>query len=213
MRFSASVVGAGLIFLAFQAWAESAVADITPKVEFSAHVTRGHPKDATQAGKGMMYVGRHAVRTESRVKDQLVRVIYRSDVQEVWILFPERKVYLKQPGPGGVRPPLPDEPASPCRTDKAFSCRRLGPERIQGRDTQHWEIGFTHPEGGRETTQLWVDTRLEIAIREVYHDGGSVQLTEINEGAQSQDLFKIPEDYQQMSLPGASSGAGGAAPR
>ncbi|MBF0425242.1 MAG: hypothetical protein HQL66_05445, partial [Magnetococcales bacterium] len=171
---------------------------------FSAHVARTHPTDTTQVGSGMMYVGAQAIRTESNVRNQAVRVILRSDTNEIWVLFPDRKSYLKQQGPVSSRPPLPDEAASPCQTDKSYVCRRLGNARINNRDTQHWAITRTNAQGIQENTQLWIDPRLQVAIKELYHDGGMVELTDIREGVQNPDLFKVPSDFQPMALPGAA---------
>ncbi|MBF0136709.1 MAG: hypothetical protein H7833_10345 [Magnetococcus sp. DMHC-1] len=197
--------GCLVLFAAGVTWAEPNPAQPSYLVEFSAHVTRTHPSDPGKSGQGMMYVSKKALRSESNVQNQLLRVIYHADVNEAWILFPDRKVYLRQPGPAMTRPPMPDEASSPCQTDKSFTCRNLGRDRIDNRETRRWEITYTNPQGTRETTQLWVDPRLQIAIKELYHDGGSVQLTAIREGEQNPDLFKIPADYQQMILPGTVS--------
>ncbi|MBF0154101.1 MAG: DUF4412 domain-containing protein [Magnetococcales bacterium] len=181
-------------------------------VEFSARVTRTHPADASRSNNGMMYVGSRAIRTESHVQNQALRVIFHTETNEVWILFPDRKAYLKQQGSRSSRPPLPDEAASPCQTDKNFSCRRVGNERINNRDTQHWHITYNNPQGAQESTHLWIDPRLQIAIKEQYHDGGLVQLTDIREETQNSELFKIPGDYQQIILPNVTSPTPGTNP-
>ncbi|MEO5347040.1 MAG: hypothetical protein H7834_11770 [Magnetococcus sp. YQC-9] len=127
-------------------------------------------------------------------------MIHNTPEKTIHTLFPNQKLYTERKGVTQTRPPLPDDPTSPCRTDKTLICRPIGTDTIDSRKTIHWEIVQRGPDH-REISQahLWIDPRLGIAIRERYADGLQVELANIQEGTQPVELFQIPKDYQKQT--------------
>ncbi|WP_420903556.1 hypothetical protein [Candidatus Magnetaquiglobus chichijimensis] len=127
-------------------------------------------------------------------------MIHLAKEKTLWILLPKQKTYSERKGVSQNRPPLPDDPDGPCRRDKSLICRQVGTEKIDSRQTIHWEISQRGPDQ-REIPQahLWIDPRLGIAIREQYMDGLQVELSNIQEGTQPVELFQIPKDYQKQA--------------
>lgn len=190
---------ATLIFfwtLAFS-WQLLHAGTISP-IEFSADVFRWDAKVPNQVSQGKMKVGKSGVRTESTRQNQTVWMIFRPDLEKVFTLFPEQKVYAEKSGLALGRPPLPDEAESPCRSIKTFDCKQVGQEKMQNRDTTVWVIAERLPQGLRPYAKLWVDPRLKIAIREEYADGLAVELRNLVEAEQSAGLFAIPEKFRKM---------------
>ncbi|MBF0583817.1 MAG: hypothetical protein HQL80_06215 [Magnetococcales bacterium] len=177
-------------------------------VEFSAEVTRSdanHPETPTT---GMMYVGRTGIRTETSQDKQAVWMIFKPASKLVWTVFPQQRTYMERTGLALEWPPLPEDENSPCR-DKKFSCKKVGVETVSGRSTLHWSIQLVG-EKGKESSyaHLWVDPRLNVAIRESYADGLTVEMRRIQEGAQPASLFELPAGYQQVALPTSPASTG-----
>ncbi|MBF0127505.1 MAG: hypothetical protein HQM02_09875 [Magnetococcales bacterium] len=173
-------------------------AGVAPVVSFSAEVTRiqGNPK-TTSTGK--MYVSPEGIRTESVRDGVSIALLHKPEQKKVLTLFPAQKNYMEnEVGVTLSRPPLPDEPDSPCRTNKAFKCRQVGQEKVNGRAVIHWEIVIQGQDREVPHAHLWIDPRLLIAIRELYPDGLSVELSNIQEGTQASQLFSVPGDYEKI---------------
>ncbi|MBF0190495.1 MAG: hypothetical protein HQL99_05015 [Magnetococcales bacterium] len=182
-------------------------AEVTP-LAFSAEVIRTRPdKKSQNQTRGRLHVSPEAIRGESQRNGVTVIMIHHTARKTVWTLIPSQKSYTERTGVESARPPLPDEPNSPCRHDKNLICRQTGTETIDGRRTLRWEIG-TRGSDHRETLQahLWIDPRLGMAIRERYADGLSVELSNIQEGPQPPELFTVPENFQKTaSTPSAQT--------
>ena len=90
------------------------------------------------------------------------------------------------------------------------SCKKLGSERLNGRNTQKWEITSTR--GGKG--YLWVDPRLAFVIR-MQDQEGLTELRNIEEGPQPPNLFELPAGYRRMETAGVreTSHGGAEAPR
>ncbi|MBF0296224.1 MAG: hypothetical protein HQL96_13630 [Magnetococcales bacterium] len=166
---------------------------------FSADVTRME-KNRKGSDKGRMYVSPEGIRTESERDGVRIALLHRPERKSVATLFPDQKSYMENVVSVALsRPPLPDEPESPCRSGKAFVCRQVAREMLNGRAVIHWEIVMKGPDREFPHAHLWVDPRLRIAIRESYADGLTVELTNIQEGEQPASLFTIPEEYRKMA--------------
>ncbi|MBF0624404.1 MAG: hypothetical protein HQL82_06310 [Magnetococcales bacterium] len=177
---------------------------------FSARVVRSHPSDREKNSQGHMYVGPLGIRTESTVGGEAIHVIFQRQPPKALVLFPSRKEYMEQPGADSTPPPLPDHPDSPCRTHDSYRCLKKGLTTVGGRDTEHWVVTVIPPGEKPRDSQMWIDRRLGIAIREAYPDGSLVELTDIREAPQDRQLFTLPEGYRLVTLP--ESGAPPAPP-
>lgn len=180
-----------------------AIAESAAFREFSADVVRLAPKDLGGRSKGRMYVGRMGVRTESVREGMRVWMIFRPAEKKVWTIFPDRKLYTERLGQVG-RPPLPQDPESPCKKDRAFMCRSVGAEKLGNRNVQLWEIAIQTPQGPKPYARIWVDNALKVAIREHYVDGLQVTFEDIKEGPQPEGLFVLPADYTKLDQPEAA---------
>ncbi|HID50275.1 MAG TPA: hypothetical protein EYP40_11820, partial [Chromatiales bacterium] len=78
----------------------------------------------------------------------------------------------------------------------------LGREKINGRLTEKWEAATVQPDGQRMRSLQWHDVKLKIAIREELPGGYVRELKDIRLGEQPASLFEIPDDYQQIQMPG-----------
>lgn len=72
-------------------------------------------------------------------------------------------------------------------------CRKIAPERINGRSTIKYQIG------GSQSGFLWVDQQLRILLK-MEADGTHLELQSVREGPQSPSLFEIPAGYRKMEV-------------
>jgi hypothetical protein len=169
-------------------------------VEFTAEVTRSEAGRPNSGSTGIMYVGKEGIRTESRQEEQPVWMIFKPNQKLVWTIFPKQQVYMERAGLAVEWPPLPEDENSPCR-QKPFRCQKMGQKTVQERVTQHWSITVLGEKGERPYAQLWVDPRLNVAIRESYADGLSVEMHHIREVPQPTHLFELPAGFIKVDLP------------
>lgn len=184
-----------------------------PKVDFSADVVRSDSARPERASTGKMYVSSHGIRTEGVLQGQPLVMIFQPARREAWMLLPEQKRFVRHQGVEMRRPPLPDEAESPCRTRKEYACRNQGPVVVAGRETHLWEVVVRAGDKEASRAKLWVDPKLQIAIREEYSDGLKVELRAIREEGQPPGLFGVPTDYQELKPQEASPPAGGMPPQ
>jgi hypothetical protein len=92
---------------------------------------------------------------------------------------------LKQMGPGAT-------------------CKNVGTETLNGRNSDKWEISQTM-QGQTLLTRIWVDRKLRVWIKtEVMASAALVASTElqgIQEGAQPASLFVIPAGFREIIVP------------
>jgi len=90
--------------------------------------------------------------------------------------------------------------ASPCPPAGA-TCKDGGPETLNGRTSQKWEIRQS-VQGQTLLTRVWVDTRLHVWIKVEAVAGATLvlsnELQDIQEGPQAASLFVIPADFRKM---------------
>lgn len=173
-------------------------------VEFSAEVTRNDATHPDTPTTGMMYVGQSAIRTETRQEKQAVWMIFKPSTKLVWTVFPSQRTYMERTGLSLEWPPLPEDKNSPCRT-KQFRCNKVGTEMVNERSTLHWRIDLVGEKGESVYAHLWVDPRLNMAIREQYADGLTVEMRHIREAPQEAHLFELPADYKKVEWPAPST--------
>lgn len=77
----------------------------------------------------------------------------------------------------------------------------LGPETIDGRKVEKWELTITAPNQQPSRTFQWYDPQLELAVREEFPGGYVSELKDIRIGPQPDDLFAVPAGYKRVTLP------------
>jgi hypothetical protein len=99
----------------------------------------------------------------------------------------ERGIPLRQQMPGGVRTEL----------------RFLSMDEVAGRPVEKWEL--TTSGGGREPARShqWYDPALGLAVRQTMPGGYVTELRGVETGAQPEELFRVPPDYERVTMPGA----------
>jgi len=90
-----------------------------------------------------------------------------------WILFPEKKAYMKQVGAG--IPPATGAAAEPCLAMPDAECRRMGQEDVAGRATDKWEIHYRQ-QGMSLTAYQWIDRERHIPLRQEFPGGQRSEL-------------------------------------
>ncbi|MEO5339554.1 MAG: hypothetical protein H7837_03405 [Magnetococcus sp. MYC-9] len=175
------------------------------RIEFSAEVVRSDAAHPDSPSNGMMYVGREAIRTETNQDNQPVWMVFKPASKLVWTIFPKQQLYMERAGLALEWPPLPEDANSPCQTKK-FRCQKLGVRSLNDRSTVYWTISVVDEKGETPYAQLWVDQRLNIAIREVYADGLTVEMRRIREAPQATQLFELPTGYKKVAMPVAPTG-------
>lgn len=86
--------------------------------------------------------------------------------------------------------------------DGTFSTMTMsGKEKVNGRNTEKWEISASHPSGQKMFSQQWYDPKLKMVIREELPGGYVRELKNINVSKQSRKLFKVPSDYKKELTP------------
>lgn len=106
--------------------------------DFSADAIQTGPHNQTNAGK--MYVGKGRVRTEVTKNGQSLVEIIDPVKNVALLLLPQKKVYMERPLPElGMTMGDKDE-GNPCKSLQGATCRSLGQEQVNGRNSDKWEI-------------------------------------------------------------------------
>ncbi|NGZ28872.1 MAG: hypothetical protein G8345_18535 [Magnetococcales bacterium] len=79
--------------------------------------------------------------------------------------------------------------------------RQTGVEMINGRDTERWEFTMAYQGKSQNFTQ-WVDSKLRIPVRMTGQQNAfTSEISGIQEGAQADELFTVPQGYRQVEPP------------
>lgn len=172
-------------------------------VEFSATMIQHLPEGKTNESR--VYVGQSGTRTEM-LQDGKARItVMNFKSGYAWLLNPTKKEYVVlhkgKPQEGPARPPLPDEPGSPCLKDNAnLQCKHLGTVELNGRSADKWQFVSTQ-DSKTYTTTMWLDRRLGMPVRQEFPGNVSSELRGIQEGPQPDSLFTVPAGYKQIEMP------------
>jgi len=79
--------------------------------------------------------------------------------------------------------------------------RMLGEEKVAGRKAEKWELTAVGPDGKSSTSFQWYDPELKMNIREEADNGAFRELRNIRTGSQSEELFRVPAGYEEISMP------------
>lgn len=91
------------------------------------------------------------------------------------------------------------DPNNPCAALKGSTCKKLGSETVNGRQTTKWEI---HETDG-QTINVWVDPKLWLAVK-TQTPNYTGEFRNIQEGPQPESLFEVPADYRKVAGPGTA---------
>jgi uncharacterized protein (DUF2141 family) len=112
------------------------------------------------------------------------------------MLMPAQKMFMDLPA-GDDKGPKPVSGNTPCAGDKTLTCKDLGTEKIDGRETHKWQV--TQANGSSST--VWLDSKIGFPLKFDSAEASS-ELKNVKEGAQPADLFEIPKDFKPMSMGG-----------
>jgi hypothetical protein len=112
----------------------------------------------------------------------------------------------KSPGQSGKMVVWLDlERHMPVRQDfpdgSSMEMRMIGRETLNGRNTEKWEMTMTRPGGQKYVVYQWYDPGLKMNIREERPGGFVSEFHNIKIGKQPSDLFTVPADYKEVSVP------------
>jgi hypothetical protein len=80
-------------------------------------------------------------------------------------------------------------------SNKGGSCRKVGDESVNGRETVKYESA----NASGETNQFWLDPKLRFPIK--WQGKNSGELRNIQEGSQPSTLFEVPAGFTKMEMP------------
>ena len=165
-------------------------------IEFSADAVQRAPSRPEYHAR--MYVSKNAVRTESVLNNTPVIEIVNSKEQMRWLLVPKEKVYLQQKR--GKPPTATDSNKSastvPCKGLTDTTCKMLGKEKINNRQTEKWE--FIVKRNGQDYRSLhWIDVKRRMPVREFFPDGTVTEL--VLEGSEKMNGRQTEKWRMQMT--------------
>lgn len=144
-------------------------------VEFSADAVQQVP--ARPEYKARMYVSKSAVRTESVLNSVPVVEIVNTKEMTRMMLVPKEKIYLIQQGnkQSSWQVNKPDS-KNPCKGLPDTTCKMLGKEKINNRQTEKWEFSITR-NGQKYRSLHWIDAERRMPVREFFPDGTVTELS------------------------------------
>ena len=166
-----SITAIGIVF----GLALTPVQAFQPTLEFSAQAIQQMPNQKARIAR--MHVAKQGVRMEYQRNDQPVVEIYNFSQGRAWLLMTQQKVYMEQQMSAEMakafRVQIP--PANPCEGGKEVQCRRLGEEKLDGRQVVKWEM--TAQQEGRTLRSLhWLDRERNLPLRQLWPDGSVSEL-------------------------------------
>lgn len=144
-------------------------------VEFSAKATQTIPTRPQY--EAQMYVSKDAVRTDSVINKVPVIEIVDSKARTRSLLVPKEKIYIQQKADKKVTAGFSSTSKSknPCQGMADTTCKKLGKEKINDRQTEKWE--FIVKRNGQSYRSLhWIDVKRRMPIREFFPDGTVTEL-------------------------------------
>lgn len=183
-----------------------------PPEAFSADVVVTPKEGEAQTMK--MYLSKDRARMEMDAKGQQMVVLSDFSVDgKAFMLMPSQKMAMDLSGPMAQamsqqrtdpRAFRSSKDGNPCvdPKDKSRTCKKIGKEQVDGRETLHWEIS----ENGEKTMDAWIDQELMLMVKAQMPNGDVVRIQNIQPGAQPSSLFEVPKDYRVMSMPGMAPG-------
>ncbi|MDH3526341.1 MAG: DUF4412 domain-containing protein [Gammaproteobacteria bacterium] len=82
----------------------------------------------------------------------------------------------------------------------SIEIRLVGKEKVNGRNTEKWEINMQRVGGQSKVFHQWFDPELDTNVREQQPDGSVRELSNITIGAQPAELFTVPAGYKEITI-------------
>jgi hypothetical protein len=166
---------------------------------------------STASGKryqGKVFREGNMVRSEMFANGNSVTQIVDLDKQVSYLVVDRQKMVMVSRGPlaigavGFVRRAGEDSCSYPgVSPEKHFSCKQVGEEAVNGRQTLKLEI--TEAQNGHAATEYsWFDPKLHTVIKVERGASTILELRNIQEGPQPASLFAIPNGYRQIETGG-----------
>lgn len=144
-----------------------------------------------QVMQGRIYVSGQKSRMETAVSV----VIVRPDLNLIWMVMPEQKMYMEQPL-DPERVPLTSR-EMPGETSRVI----MGMESVDGVQAEKAQITYNH-NGQSNSMYQWNAPGIPIPVKMSALDGSwSTEYRNIQVGAQPAVIFEPPQTYQKMQMP------------
>ena len=158
---------------------------------------------------GKLFSSLPNTRMDMTTRGMATSMIVNGNTKTSYIVMHAQHMYMEMK-PGQANPmgqSLPQvessfDPKNPCAASTDSTCKDLGPDTVNGRLCEKWQIT---PKNGNVTT-TWVDQKIHFPIKTQTADGSSFELSNIKEGSQPASLFDPPADYRKMDLGGMMGG-------
>ena len=136
--------------------------------EFSAEAVQSIPGRPSMNVK--MFISKKAVRTESAMNgNTVIEIVYPIEQKRV-LLNNSRKTYVEQLAKNNNVFKIKNNNISPCGGITNATCKKLGKEKVNGRNAVKWEM--TVLRNGQSFKSLhWLDKKYQMALREQLSDG------------------------------------------
>lgn len=142
--------------------------------------------NVSQAGRARMALG-----AEGPI------VLVDQSKRQMLLLMSETKSYIDQSPAAGQGAKWPGTNFLENACQRGATCKSLGTEKINGRDTDKWEVPL--PQGG--TAIHWIDREIGMAIRVEGPGSGRMEMINIKVESQAKGLFELPAGYKKMQAP------------
>ncbi|MBF0096538.1 MAG: DUF4412 domain-containing protein [Magnetococcales bacterium] len=155
--------------------------------EFSADIIISDPRTPGNKARGTFHVAKDRFRAEGIHQGKQKVMIVLPTEHKVWMLQPEEKTFFAGAGNAPV-PPKPDRERLPgdvdglCKQERGITCSKLGNEKLNGVETEKWEIKLTppgQPAAGQapevQKVLVWADVQRHIIIRQQPEAGPAME--------------------------------------
>jgi len=182
------------------AWFVPAAHAQQPTVEYSADFIM---ETAEMAQTGKVFTAPGKERRESVFEGGMTSVtIRREDLGKLWILMPSERMYMEIAAGGSD--PSGMQSSSPEDYDVQMTV--VGPEQPDGVETIKHKVIMIDADGNKMGGFWWISNEgIPLKMDMLAVDEGSKmrlkqQLTNVELGTQSPELFEIPPDYSSFSM-------------
>ncbi|MBM4272971.1 MAG: DUF4412 domain-containing protein [Deltaproteobacteria bacterium] len=142
------------------------------------------------------YIKGDKVYREFPTGDGKTIVILRPDKKVIWMVMPDRKMYMEMPYTDEMVKDL-KVAAKDVATEK-----HLGTETVNGYLTDKYETSVKD-NGGQMKHLMWVSKKLGMPIKMVSPDGSFfLEYRDIKEGGVPDRVFEPPAGFEKMAMPG-----------
>ncbi len=176
--------------------------------DFSAETVARNSLGQTRTSK--LYISNGKVRVEPQGAPSYE--LLDAKAKTGYFVFPAKKTYIVQPQRMAMYNAASFSiAATPCinlmATGGIITCKSLGPDKINGRVTEKWEVTQTGPgpkgPAGPSlsfTSTVWVDRGLNTIVK-AQSARGSLQYQNLKLGPQPANLFALPAGFKQEAMP------------